>query len=76
MGAFSFAAWDEADEQVRVIRGAVCQGLDESDFGKRDDALRYIRRALGGDGKCRAFGKGERTNQLGLIVGRNPIAAY
>ena len=76
MSAFSFAARDEADEKMRVIGGAVREGLHEGDFGKRDDALRYFRRALGGDGKCRAFGEREGADQLGLIVGGNPVTAY
>src|SRR5580658_10300008 len=75
VAAFSFAARDETNEEMRVVCWAVGERLHEGDFGEGDDALREFGGASRGDRKSGAFGEREGTDELGLIIGGNPVAA-
>ena len=76
MGTVALASRDEHDEKVGVIRRAMCKGLDKSDLGQSNDALGDFLGALSGLLERSALGKRVGTDQLRLVVGGNPVAAY
>src|SRR5258708_14144453 len=70
--SLAFAARHQPDEQMRVIRRSMREGLHESNFGKCRNALSNSLSNLRRFQQRGAFGEREGTDQFRLIIGGGP----
>ena len=71
---FPFASRYQHNKKMRMVRGTVREGLHQRHFGQRDDTFGNFRGQLCRFLQRRALRKRVRADQLGLVIGRNPVS--